>query len=327
MSDRQDDRSGGRRRRGPLGSDEEQSDTRNAPRYDSEDDATQQIPTDDATQRIPTDDATQRIPADDANRQSSAGGRAGYRGRDRSSDTQEFEAAAKKAPTETSVRDRESRSKARPARTTGGSAGRQRPAAASGDHGEYSTGYSEVLREREEYLRDIYGGVDWLASFAGFIFTLLFSALLGAGAALLLLAPLGLQESLASGRLTSNTITGFTVVAAVAFFSFLFGGYLSGRMARYDGGRNGAMVLLWLILVAALLLVLSGVLGQVISGTITGNLVGEILNFGTTTTEQLRALGVSGAVLAGGVALAALLGGMLGGRMGSRYHREIDYTP
>lgn len=319
MTDRPENSSGGRRRGGPLGDDAEQAETRREPLRRGSDDATQRISTDDATQRIAADEETRQIPTREqagSRRRETSGGR----GRSaRSSDTQEFEAPTRVASQEESRR-------TRPARASGGSVGRSAPAAASGYTG-YSTGYNEVLREREEYLRDIYGGVDWLASFVGFIFTLLFAGILGAAAGVFLLAPLGLQQSLANGQLTSTAITGFAVIAGVFFFAFLFGGYISGRMARYDGGRNGAMILLWMALVAALLLVLSGVLGQVISGTPAGEVVGVALDSGSNAVNLLGGLGTPGIVIAGGVLLAALLGGMVGGRLGSRYHREIDYTP
>lgn len=334
MSDKSENPSGGSRRRGPLGEEAEASETRrDGPRRGSDEDATQQIPADDSTQRISVDDSTRQISTEErggARKRGGSGGSSGSGakrrsgGRDRSSDTQEFEAPAK-----TAVQSPESGGRARASRATSGAAGAGDSASSWGSRGagEYSTGYSNVLRDREEYLRDIYGGVDWLASFVGFIFTLLLTALFGLGAALFLLIPLGLQGSLESGQLTSTSITGFAVIAAVGFFSFLFGGYVSGRLARYDGGRNGAMVVLWTVLIAALLLVLSGVLGQAISGTLMGGFVGETLNFGSTAVDLVSGLGPPGAVVSGGIALAALLGGMLGGRLGSRYHREIDYTP
>lgn len=304
-----------------MSEDAEQEETRRGSRKrGADEDVTQRIPTDDATQRIPVDDSTRQIPSEEQAGSRGSSGASGGRGRSRrSSDTEEFEAAAK-----TSARPAESRRARQTRSSAGGSGGRSE---ASSGYAGYSTGYNEVLREREEYLRDIYGGVDWLASFVGFIFTLLFAGLLGTGAALFVLVPLGLQGSLASGQLTSTAITGFAVIAAVAFFAFLFGGYISGRMARYDGGRNGAMVLMWAVLVVALLLVLSGVLGQVISGTPMGSVVGDALRFGATAVELIGGLGVSGLMISGGVLLAALLGGVAGGRLGSRYHREIDYTP
>jgi len=316
VSERPENRSGARRRSGPLGEDAEQTETRRDTMRSGSDDATQQISTDDATQRIQTDDATRQIP-----RQDPPAPRGGTGGRDHSSDTQEFQAAPK--PTRSD--NREDRGRARPASPAG--RGGRGAASGSGGYGEYSTGYNEVLRDREEYLRDIYGGVDWLASFVGFIFTALFASLLGIGAALFLLLPLGLRQSLSDGQLDSTAITGIAVIASVGFLSFLLGGYISGRMARYDGARNGAMVLLWAILIVALLLVLSGVFGQAISETPAGDFVREALDFGFATVELMNGLGVSGAVVSGGVALAALLGGMFGGQLGSRYHREIDYTP
>lgn len=312
MSERPEDnsrsRSGDRRRGGPLGEDVDQS---AQTRRDAEEDATQRIPTDDATRQIPTNER---------------GGSRGRGGRQPSGDTQEFEAPGRSAGAGAGAGEptRRTRLLGR-GQDTGGHYGRQQQASPS--TGSYSTGYNDVLRDREEYLRDIYGGVDWLASFVGFIFTLLFAVIVGTAAGALLLVPLGLADSLSGGQLTSTAITGFAVVAGVLFVSFLLGGYISGRMARYDGGVNGAMVLLWTVLVAVALVLLSGLLRQVISGTIAGQIVSEAFTFGNTATQLLGGLGTAGAVIGVAAALVALLGGMVGGRLGSRYHREIDYTP
>ncbi len=312
MSERPEDnsrsRSGDRRRGGPLGEDVDQS---AQTRRDSGEDATQQIPTDDATRQIPT---------------SERGGPRDRGGRQPSNDTQEFESPARPAGAGAGAGEptRRTRLLGR-GQDTGGYYARQQQA--SSPTGSHSTGYNDVLRDREEYLRDIYGGVDWLASFVGFIFTLLFAAIAGTAAGALLLVPLGLADSLSGGQLTSTAITGFAVVAGVLFVSFLMGGYISGRMARFDGGVNGAMVLLWTVLVAVALILLSGLLRQVISGTIAGQVVSQAFSFGNTATQLLGGLGTAGAVIGGAAALVALLGGMVGGRLGSRYHREIDYTP
>lgn len=333
MSDKPENLSGSRRR-GPLGEESEASETRrDGPRRISDDDATQRISTDDSTQRIPVDESTRRISSEEREASRGRRGSEGSRGqggsgwRDRSSDTQEFKAPVKPAAGGQDGR-QEGGGKTRAVRSTGGRSGSGSAAAPDGPgSGGYSTGYNNVLRDREEYLRDIYGGVDWLASFVGFIFTLLLSGLLGLGATLFLLIPLDLQSSLEGGQLTSTSITGLSIIAAVGFFAFLFGGYVSGRMARYDGGRNGAMVLLWTVLITALLLVLSGVLGQMISGTPIGSFVSDALGFGDTAVDLLAGLGIPGAVVSGVIVLVALIGGMIGGRLGSRYHREIDYTP
>lgn len=308
MSEKPEDnsrsRSGDRRRGGPLGEDVDQS---AQTRRDSGEDATQQIPADDSTRQIPTSERGSRGSARE-------GGQPG-------SDTQEFESPARSGGAGESTR----RTRLGRDQDTGGYYGRQQQAPASS--GSYSTGYNDVLRDREEYLRDIYGGVDWLASFVGFVFTLLFASIAGAATGALLIVPLGLADSLSGGQLTSTAITGLAVLAGAIFVSFLLGGYISGRMARYDGGVNGAMVLLWTVLVAVALVLLSGLLRQVIEGTIAGQIVSEAFDFGNTATQLLGGLGTAGAVIGGAAALTALLGGMIGGRLGSRYHREIDYTP
>ncbi|MGH9895461.1 MAG: hypothetical protein ACREA0_26450, partial [bacterium] len=45
---------------------------------------------------------------------------------------------------------------------------------------------------------------------------------------------------------------GFAVAAGVIFVSFLFGGWVAGRMARYDGAINGVAVALWILVLVVL---------------------------------------------------------------------------
>ena len=107
------------------------------------------------------------------------------------------------------------------------------------------------------------------------------------------------------------------------FLTFFFGGYVAGRLARFDGGRNGAMVLVWMFIVVLILAlataIFSGFLpaGMAESGA---TLVDRILS----TAGNLVGAGVVGLVTAVAALLIALLGGSLGGRLGSRYHTEID---
>src|SRR5918998_2059191 len=46
----------------------------------------------------------------------------------------------------------------------------------------YPRGYFEAAEDREDRLRDMYGGVDWLASFLGFVFALVAGAVFSAAA-------------------------------------------------------------------------------------------------------------------------------------------------
>ena len=182
----------------------------------------------------------------------------------------------------------------------------------------YPRGYFEIAEEREERLRDMYGGVDWLASFLGFVFAAV------AGAILLLLAgfivvPLGFSFDLGSDGLGATTITGLVAVGVIVFLTFLFGGYVAGRLARFDGGRNGAMTVVWTILVAAVLTV-----GGILSIPVFEGIRSFIREIALPTLNSLLGAGIVGAVVLVGVVLAALLGGFAGGRLGGRYHRDID---
>jgi len=98
----------------------------------------------------------------------------------------------------------------------------------------------EVPFTREERLRDVYGGVDWLASFIGCVFALVCMSVLLLLISGLVLGPLGFTLDLAGGQLDSTIITGLVILGLVLFLSYYFGAFEAGRLVRFDGGRNGA---------------------------------------------------------------------------------------
>ena len=192
------------------------------------------------------------------------------------------------------------------------------------DGSPYSRGYFEATEEREGRLRDMYGGVDWLASFIGFVFAAvvgtLFSSIAG-----LVLAPLGFTLDL-SGEIGAATITGLVLVAVLVFVIYFCGGYVAGRLARFDGGRNGAMLLLWTLVVAVLAALAGGIFGNFLPTGISGSIQNFIQNDVLSAIGNLSQHGLVGVVIFIGALVVALLGGFLGGRLGSRYHSEIDRT-
>src|SRR5918992_781420 len=175
----------------------------------------------------------------------------------------------------------------------------------------YPRGYFEATEEREDRLRHMYGGVDWLASFLGLVFAIVLGAVFSAVAGLVLV-PFGITPTLSGGQIGASVITGLALFGVLIFLTFFFGGYVAGRLARFDGGRNGAMVLVWMFIVV-LILALAAAL---FSGFLPAGMAQGIAN--------LVGAGVVGLVTAVAALLIALLGGSLGGRMGSRYHTEID---
>jgi hypothetical protein len=187
----------------------------------------------------------------------------------------------------------------------------------------YPRGYFEAAEDREDRLRDMYGGVDWLASFLGFVFAVVVGAILSAVAGVVL-GPLGFSPDL-SGTLGAAVITGLVLLGVLIFLTYFFGGYVSGRLARFDGGRNGAMLLVWTFLAVILLALAAGVFsGFLPAGA--ADAIGGFVDSASSAVGDLSRSGVVGIAVVVGALLLALLGGFLGGRVGSRYHAEIDRT-
>jgi len=186
----------------------------------------------------------------------------------------------------------------------------------------YPRGYFEAVEEREDRLRDMYGGVDWLASFLGFVFAVVIASVFSAVAGLVLV-PFGFPPEISGGQLGASVLTGLAVLGVLIFMTYFFGGYVAGRLARFDGGRNGAMVLAWTFIVALIL----ALVAVVFSGFLPAPASAGIVNLAQGTASaagNLAGAGVAGIVVAVAALLLALLGGFLGGRLGSRYHTEID---
>ena len=186
----------------------------------------------------------------------------------------------------------------------------------------YPRGYFEAVEEREDRLRDMYGGVDWLASFLGFVFAVVIASVFSTVAGLVLV-PLGFPPEISGGQLGASVLTGLAVVGVLIFLTFFFGGYVAGRLARFDGGRNGAMVLAWTFILALILALVT----VVFSGFLPAGAAEGVANLAQGTASaagSLAGAGVAGIIVAVAALLLALLGGFFGGRLGSRYHTEID---
>ena len=195
-----------------------------------------------------------------------------------------------------------------------------RPARAQGDE-------DDMPYTREERLRDVYGGVDWLASFIGAVFALLCAGLLLLLFSGLVLGPLGFTLDLRGREIDAAIIIGLVVVGATLLISYFVGGYITGRLVRFDGGRNGAATVGW----SVLLIIIFGFFGAVLLGSflpdsVFGVVQGFLQNTVIPTAGGLFELGLVGAGIAVGAVLLMLLGGALGGRLGNRYHTRIDET-
>jgi hypothetical protein len=178
---------------------------------------------------------------------------------------------------------------------------------------EERTGRDLHTRQRDEF-----GGLNWGSAFFGWLVaigvaTLLTAILSAAGAAIGLTKTSPSQAS--SSADTIGLVGGilFLVVLLVAYYA---GGYVAGRMSRFDGPRQGAGVWVIGLLVTVLLAVAGVLLGAKYNVLSKLNLPHIPIDEGSLTAGGLIALVA--------VVLGTLLAAVAGGKAGTRYHRKID---
>jgi hypothetical protein len=194
------------------------------------------------------------------------------------------------------------------------SARRQRRAAARPDPGLTR----EHLRDVQAIQRAEFGGISWGSAFFGWLVAVGLGAIViglvaGAGAAVGLTQ---ISAASARGNADSLGLGGAIAALVVLMIAYYAGGYVAGRMSRFDGARQGAGA--WIV--GLVITVVLGVLAVIFGSKY--NVLGEL---------NLPRIPLSGETLTTGgiVTLAAILAGTLlaavvGGKVGERYHRRID---
>jgi len=172
----------------------------------------------------------------------------------------------------------------------------------------------ETARERRELAADAgFGGFSFTSVLAGVLVAYgAFAILVGLAAAVV--GALDVDTDLSTDWETLGT-TGGLVVAGLLLLSYLFGGYVAGRMARRNGLAHGAGVLvLGVVIVGAVAALARSSAG---TDTIADNL--RSLGIPTTTDE----FGQAGTVAGIASLLALALGSLLGGALGERWHARL----
>ena len=168
-------------------------------------------------------------------------------------------------------------------------------------------------RQREEY-----GGVNWGAAFFGWLVavglgSLLVGIVAAAGAAVGLTQVSGSE---AEQNAESIGLGGAIVLLVVLMIAYYCGGYVAGRMSRFDGARQGFGAWLFGIVITLLLALAAVILGSEYN-------VLEQLNLPSLPVGE-STLTTGGAIALAAVLLGTLLAAIVGGKAGERYHRKID---
>jgi hypothetical protein len=169
-------------------------------------------------------------------------------------------------------------------------------------------------RQREEY-----GGINWGAAFFGWLVavglgSLLVAILAAAGAAV------GLTQNVSGSDASANAeeigLGGAIALLVVLMIAYYCGGYVAGRMSRFDGARQGFGAWMFGIAVTILLALAAVILGSEYN-------VLEQLNLPSLPVGEAT-LTTGGAIALAAVVLGTLLAAVVGGKAGERYHRKVD---
>jgi hypothetical protein len=167
-------------------------------------------------------------------------------------------------------------------------------------------------------VRDRFGGIDTPAALGGLLATIgamaFLSAIIAAGAGSLAYQMNAIDID---GNLQEIEIVGMVLAGVVVFISALIGGWVAGRMARFDGLMNGIGVALWLLLLVAVFAALGAWVGEEYNAFQRAGLPDW---FAQLDVDDMTA----DVIVASIVGVAALIAGAaLGGALGEAYNRKV----
>jgi hypothetical protein len=175
--------------------------------------------------------------------------------------------------------------------------------------------------------QDRFGGIKWGAAFFGWLTAIgtavLLSALVTAAGALIGVALTGGTDLMAE-QAAQNTdlaqpaaIVSAIIAAVILLLAYYCGGYVAGRMARFNGVKQGIAVWLWTIITTTAVVILAAVAGDQFDVLSRVDGLPQLPSGDDTV--------VLTAILTVAAALAiTLIGAILGGLAGMRFHRKVD---
>jgi hypothetical protein len=176
-----------------------------------------------------------------------------------------------------------------------------------------------VEREKERF-----GGIKFGSAFFGWLtatgMAVLLTALVAAaGAAVGLSTGVDTQDAQDAAAQDPQTIgiVGAIALAVILFLAYYCGGYVAGRMARFNGAKQGVAVWVWALIIAVIAAILGAVAGTQF------NFLANLNTFPRIPIGEgdLTLIGIITAIVA---AIVALVAAVLGGLAGMRFHRKVD---
>lgn len=177
------------------------------------------------------------------------------------------------------------------------------------------------VQDREE---DAFGGMKFGAAFFGWLTavgtTVLLAALAAAiGSAVGFSTDTTADQAAADATDNAQAISigGGIVLLVILLIAYFCGGYVAGRMARFDGVKQGIAVWLWAVVIAVVVTVLALVAGDRFNVLAQLDSLPQI----PVSADDLTTTGIVSLIA---VALVTLIGAILGGLAGMRFHRKVD---
>lgn len=173
-----------------------------------------------------------------------------------------------------------------------------------------------TLQEQKER----FGGMKFGACFFGWLTAtgtaVILTALLSATGAAIGLGQ-GVDVADAAANPDGVGLVGGIVLLIVIFVAYVAGGYVAGRMARFNGAKQGLGVWLWALIIAVVVAVLGLIAGAQF------DVLANLNGFPRLPVNEgdLTVAGIVTALLLLGV---SLFGAVLGGLAGMRFHRKVD---
>ena len=175
---------------------------------------------------------------------------------------------------------------------------------------------ASALHRREQ--QAFGGAIQWEAAFFGWLAAIGLAAILvamavGAGVAI------GITEldDSPGERADQLTLGGGALLVAILALAYLAGGYVAGRMARFDGWRQGLGVWLLALLMTVALAATAWIAGGDVNPL-------EDLELPRIPVDEEGGLTTGGAIALAATAIVTVAAAIAGGVLGDRFHRAVD---